>query len=456
VLVVLLAAFGDSFAVTSAGGPAVEAETTVRAGSKVNIVVILTDDQPVGTMDAMRTVKRRIKHKGVTFSNAVVPTSLCCPSRASFLTGRYSHDTGVWTNRGNEGLGGWRAFRASEKQTIATALDAAEYRTAWIGKYLSGFAHRSPSGYVPPGWDRFEVMAPDRGGDGSYFRYSLIGTTHKHYGRKNRDYSTDVLARRAVRAIAKTPTGTPLFLVYAPYAPHLPFLPAPRHRDTWPLEDNVVGFNDKVGDMPQWVRGLPRADADLQREVLTKQHETLLAADEGVKLILDELGPRLDDTLLLYISDNGFMLGTHRIIGKDVPYAQSTNVPAYLRWDGHVSAGTVNRRITPNIDFTKLIADAAGVEWNTDGINPILDDRTGTLLEQVEYSEHPAYCGWRTARYLYVHYATNEEELYDYRRQRTESRNLVIIDRYSDVLTELRGYAQLRCGAEVPGLSWGS
>ena len=112
-----------------------------------NVVLILTDDQRWDTLWAMPTVTREIADRGITFANGFVSNPLCCPSRASILTGQYSHSTGVYTNHGGDLSGGFRAFR--DRSTIATWLHEVGYRTAMYGKYLNGYT----ASYVPPGWD---------------------------------------------------------------------------------------------------------------------------------------------------------------------------------------------------------------------------------------------------------------------------------------------------------------
>ena len=139
-----------------------------------NVVIILSDDERVGLTDAMPVVRSRVKNAGVTFTNYMVPTTLCCPSRASLLTGKFAHGTHVWNN----GLvndppltGGQAGFveGGNESQTLAAVLDTAGYETAFVGKYLNGFIASSPT---PPGWDSF---APFQGQMG-YYDYTLGGS----------------------------------------------------------------------------------------------------------------------------------------------------------------------------------------------------------------------------------------------------------------------------------------
>src|SRR5215213_4461903 len=130
-----------------------------------NIVVILTDDQRADQLGRMPAVAD-LAADGLTFANAYVSNPLCCPSRATILTGRYSHTTGVYRNENTEATGGWQAFRDDERSTVATWLDAAGYRTALVGKYLNGYGG---DGHVPPGWNQWLAYI----GAPGYYDYTL-------------------------------------------------------------------------------------------------------------------------------------------------------------------------------------------------------------------------------------------------------------------------------------------
>ena len=137
-----------------------------------NVVLILTDDQRFDTLKVMPEVQRLLVARGMTLRRAIVTNALCCPSRATILTGRYSHTTGVYANKGP--YGGWPLFRASESSTIATALHDVGYRTALIGKYINEYG--GEAAYVPPGWDRWFALT----GSGSYFDYSIYDDARGH------------------------------------------------------------------------------------------------------------------------------------------------------------------------------------------------------------------------------------------------------------------------------------
>ncbi|MEX0755176.1 MAG: sulfatase-like hydrolase/transferase [Actinomycetota bacterium] len=199
-----------------------------------NIVVILTDDQRADELREMDTVRTELVDRGLLFERAFNTNPLCCPARASLLTGLYSHHTGVWTN-GDEGgeLGGYPAFQSNgnESRTIAAVLDDAGYHTGLVGKYLNN-AVDTP---VPAGWDSWVAFNED---NGRYFDYELVvdtdtadavaPTMEAHAGEAG-DYSTDVLAQRAIAFVEEAPADVPLFLLLATYAPHGVSTPALRH-----------------------------------------------------------------------------------------------------------------------------------------------------------------------------------------------------------------------------------
>ena len=209
-----------------------------------NVVLVITDDQRADSMWVMPAVERLIGDNGVRFSNAVVSNPFCCPSRATILTGMYSHGTGVYANQGADG--GWSTFAATgaERATIATALDAAGYRTGLFGKYLNGYGD-APPGYVPPGWDRWFTFL---GQNGAYFDYTVFDDQRGvlRFGSDPADYSTDVFAREADRFIRTTPAEQPFLLMVTPYGPHDPWTPAPRHQHAF--DDAPVDLGPAFGE----------------------------------------------------------------------------------------------------------------------------------------------------------------------------------------------------------------
>ena len=432
--------------------PVAASQATPFANRRPNIVMIMVDDVPKGMMDAMPKTRRLIVQKGVSFSNGMVPTALCSPSRASTLTGRYAHTTRVYENGvfpSQRKVAGWWAFRKHERSTIATALTRAGYRTGLVGKYLNGFGD-APRKHVPAGWNEFIAF---RGPD--YYDYTLTGTRFERHGHRPSDYSTDVLTRHAVRFVNQTPKRKPLFLYYAPFAAHDPFVPAPRHRGRWHTEKIDGAFNEQdMSDKPRFAQKWKKKSRKVQRREVQKQHEMLMAVDEGVARIVRALGPRARQTLFVFISDNGYLHGAHRFVGKNVPYRLATEVPIAMRWDGAIKPRTVSERLTLNIDVTATIAEAAGISMAMDGRSALTTDRQGTVLEQMN-SGRPPYCGYRTKDWLYVRWSRGRgEELYHYPTDPHEKNSLHNDPRHAAKKAELAALARQACSPPPPKFRW--
>jgi N-acetylglucosamine-6-sulfatase len=390
-----------------------------------NVVLIVTDDQRVGTLDAMPAVRRLLGRRGTRFTHAIASNPLCCPSRASILTGRYSHGTGVYANWGS--AGGWPAFDGSgaESSTIATALDDAGYTTGLFGKYMNRYPE-APSGYVPPGWDRWFVFAEENGAYYDYATFDSQRGTQRH-GSAPPDYSTDVIRRRAVSFIRDTPSTTPFFAMITPYAPHGPATAAPRHDGTFGDEPIPIGpgLSENVADKPSYIRQQRASDPVQMIERARDQLETLSAVDGLVRQVVDVLrsSERLGQTLFIFTSDNGMSNGEHRWRTKVVPYEESIRVPLLVRFDGQVLPDVVRGTLAANVDIAPTIADYAGVTLSgAEGrsLRPVLQGsasqvRDAVLLEHLQFRglPVPTYCGIRTRRFMYTWYATGEHELYD-------------------------------------------
>lgn len=425
-----------------------------------DVVLVLTDDQVKGTWDAMPTVRRQIIEKGTEVDNAVIPTSTCCPSRVSLLTGRHSHSSGVYDNVGDHG--GWTAFveNGGEDETIAVALANEGYRTGYFGKYLNGWVV-APQDYVPPGWDEFMAIrdpsSPQTLGANALYDYELTGTQGtQSFGDDEQDFSTDVLARLASDFVRSTDAEQPLFLVYSTTSPHAPFTPAPRHEGTRDLEPLPAWFSNDVEGKPPWLAEEKPAKPLKTRRNLRDQKEALASVDEGVAEIIDALGPRASDTLFIVMSDNGLQLGSHRLRKKYVPYTRSTSVPMAVRYDGVIEPGTVTSSLVANVDVTATIAEAAGVRLpDIDGRSVLSEEREATVLEGMPNSGRPAYCGVRTEDMLFIHHSGGVfTELYDYRDDPWERRNLADDPAYAGVLAELSAKARQLCSPTPPDFDW--
>ena len=192
---------------------------SLNPSDRPNIVFILTDDQRWDTLKWLPSVQALAAH-GVEFTNAFVTTSLCCPSRTSILTGQYSHTTGVYSNVPPDG--GAPSF--DDSSTLATWLHDGGYETALIGKYLNSY-DLLPKGYIPPGWDEWDVISNLREAL-HYYDYKMNQNgSYVNYGRAPYDYATTVRTELALRFLRTV--NAPFFLYFAPNAPHEPSLPAP-------------------------------------------------------------------------------------------------------------------------------------------------------------------------------------------------------------------------------------
>ena len=347
-------------ALAFAVGPLRAARGAGPGVTRPNIVVILSDDQRWDTLGEMKNVERLLAAHGVTFTNAFVTTSVCCPSRATILTGQYSHDTGVLQNFGPAS---YPAFH--DGSTLPVWLSAAGYRTALVGKYLNDYPIYGHD-RIPPGWSKW--WAIDSRPETRYYDYVLNENGRRvPYGIAPSDYSTTVLGGKAAR-FART-AREPFFLYFAPIAPHPTAVPAPRDISA-PLV--IPGprpdFNERdISDKP-WHRIYkrvlsPRAVSYLNKSIEGRQLRTLRELDRQVGALVHTLEQRgvLDHTIIVFASDNGFLWGEHRLGGKIWPYEESIRVPLVIRVPWQDGGPRKDAHLVLNLDFASTIAQLAGV-----------------------------------------------------------------------------------------------
>jgi len=431
-------------------------EPSVATGSlPPNVILILTDDQVIGTLQKMPHVLDLVA-RGISFRRAFVSNPLCCPSRATILTGLSSGHTGVWTNGyGGNTVGGWRAFRSqgrnddgslfggdgnNEGRTVALSLEQAGYATGLFGKYLNQFQTRA--GDAPPtpiGWTSWHSFL---GGNGDYYDYLTDdnGVLHTH-GKRTSDYSTDVFgdqARRFLRSPQIQGGTQPFFLYFAPFAPHTHMVPSPRDRDVRaPRPFESPAYNERnVSDKPPYVRDRPlfgtRAHNKLRIE-WDHAYGTLRSVDRWLgrfeRVLPDPVRAR---TIFIFTSDNGYEWGDHRLDYKEYPYERSIRVPLIFAGPGIVPG--VTAALVQNADLTPTILDLAGLAgtggpFDGSSLVPVLEGtgpapHTGILLEHLTTTYAPSYCGLRTARWTYVRYRDGFEELYNLERDPNEMHNV--------------------------------
>jgi arylsulfatase A-like enzyme len=436
-------------------GPSPTATTRPTGTPGPNVIVVVTDDQTAGTLQLMPNV-RALAGRGMSFRHAFVSNPLCCPSRASIMTGLTSGHTGVWTNGDHDRRwGGWSSFRHNgldgegaafagtgdnAGRTIALALERAGYRTGLFGKYLNQY--RLPSGEAPPlpvGWtDWFSFV----GKNGAYYDYTMSdGEEVRRYGSAPRDYSTDVIGR-AARTFLRSPDiqdGTsPFFLFLTPFAPHGSMVVGPQDvhvRAPVPFESPAFNEAD-VSDKPPFVRHTrPISPARHERftSAWDRAYGTLRDVDRWVGRLQRALPATVRErTIIVFTSDNGFAWGDHRLTFKGYPYERTIAVPLIIAGPG-VRHGT-NDSIVSNIDIAPTLYALTGVAplGPMDGASlaPALRRRVrirtgGVLLEHLSMRLAPSYCGLRTARWKYVTYRGGQEELYDLRHDPYELTNIV-------------------------------
>ena len=424
-----------------------------------NLVVIQSDDQGLDlfTRQAMPATYRELVDHGTRLRNYITTTPLCCPSRASLLTGQYGHNNGVLANK-------YSLLRRKD-EVLPAWLERAGYRTIHVGKYLNNYDSFASPREPAFGWTDWQTIAVP-----AYYDYDLSDNgSLVHYGTRDRDYSGRVITRRAARAIHESAEGAPFYLQVDYYQPHSdpgrgddcsPY-PIPDPREFGRFADADIprppSFDERdTSDKPAFASGLEPLDTgDL--EALAGKYRCGLAAsrslDRGVERIVDALREtgEIDRTVIAYVSDNGVLHGQHRVpAGKHVAYEEAIRVPGAIRVpSGLLDDGAPASIAAPtaNIDLAPTLLDLAGASpcigedacRVMDGLSmvgslggagpPIPRDRT-LLLELDEEQKPPnrhepcSYAGVATPENIYIRYSraqdatgncvtVDEAELYD-------------------------------------------
>jgi N-acetylglucosamine-6-sulfatase len=430
---------------------------TPAAKGSPNVVFVLTDDLSTNLVPFMPHVMD-MQQRGVTFSNYFVTDSLCCPSRTSILTGRFPHSTGVFTNSAPDG--GFPLFykRGEEKDTFATSLSSAGYRTALMGKYLNDYDPRHTPGqsgpYVPPGWTEWDATGNGYG----EFNYGLNENGRVvSYGTEPKAYLTDVIAAKG-RAFVRSSldAGAPFLLELATFAPHSPYVPAPRDRGLFPgvQAPRAAAFDAPVAGAPAWLAGVPPLDQHATAQIdadFRMRAQAVQAVDQMLGQIEDELraAHQLDNTYIVFSSDNGFHMGEHRLRpGKLTAFDTDIRVPLIVVGPGVPAGRTVDQTVE-NVDlrptFEELTGSRPGSAVEGRSLVPFLRGQTPTGWRTAALVEHhgpvsrrtgepdravpfsgnpPTYEAMRTATTLYVEYADGEREYYDTTNDSAELTNL--------------------------------
>lgn len=391
-----------------------------------NVLIIMTDDQPVGTLSVMPATRNYFVTRGTRYINAFSTNPMCCPARAALMSGRYTHNNGVRTNED--------AHELDQGSTLQRHLRDAGYHTAFYGKYLNRWRGD------PPHFDRWALIT----GPYEHFdtEWNVDGEQQSVDG-----YWTDALAEKSVELLGELEARDPqpwLLYISAP-APHAPYAVSPAHRGSpvpgW-KDDPSVPERDK-SDKPRYVRQA-RASGRAAARVARRQMRMLRSVDDLVAKVMTMMA-ELDeeDTIAFFVSDNGYLWGQHGLLGpapsKGNPYTRSVKVPMLMRWPGRVAEGHVDRRLVGFIDIAPTILAAAQVDpdpgYPQDG-RSLLDAWTRARILNEFWRKRdaaddvaPHWASLRTARYSYVEYRARGRivfrEYYDLDEDPYELRNLL-------------------------------
>ena len=473
---------GDGAAQPPAGGQSAggagAAGSSAAGSERPNVVVVMTDDQDIASVDQLPQIQA-LAETGTTFTHAVATTPQCCPSRATFLTGQYAHNHGVLSNKAPDG--GFAALDST--RTLPVWMSAAGYRTGHVGRYLNGYGNRAVGTdprEIPPGWDDWQV--PVKHTEFRMFNYVMNENgSLTDYGDSARDYQTDVVARKAAKFVRQNASRPdPFFLSVASLAPHkegvldkLPDAPrnprpAPRHLralDDLPIPRAASYDEADVTDKPRSVSRLPALSAAKVRdlEVLNRSRvESLLAVDDLVgRLVrtLEESG-ELENTLVIFTSDQGFLFGEHRLVGKGTLYEGAIRVPLIMSGPG-IEPGAVRDQLVANVDLAPTILDLASAEPDLapDGSSMLplaadesaADERSYLLelqgvpgvsdaargREPDTFLENETVFAVRSPGFYYAEHPNGEVELYDLESDPDQLENVASESAYSSAVTDL-------------------
>jgi arylsulfatase A-like enzyme len=427
-------------------------EGTESSADRPNVVFVLADDLDYASAQQMPEIGTLLAEEGLSFEEAFVSHPVCCPSRATILTGLYDHNHDVLSN--NYPSGGFQKFvdEGHEENSIAVGLQEGGYRTGFFGKYLNGYPAGDPT-HTPPGWDEWYGKLDGQ----KLYDYSINENGEEvSYGSEEGDFYTDVLSGQATHFVGRSaPEDQPFFAYVAPTAPHGPATPAERHEGAFADEEvpHPPSYDEEdVSDKPSPIRDAERIseeDASNIDDYYRQRLEAMLAVDEMVGSLVDELeaAGELDNTYIFFTSDNGWFGGEHRIrSGKNRTYEESARVPLFVRGPG-VAAGTTTEKLTLNTDFAPTFAQLAGVSFPADGrsLTPLLRGeessspwRLSVLLEKLPQEDsseeekgkakakagaggvpkagadgQAAFEAVRTQTHKYVEYDNGDVELYD-------------------------------------------
>ena len=360
----------------------------LAAGSAPTIVVIVADDMRFD----FRKVLTNLDASWIDCTAASIETPLCGPARAGLFRGTYSYRTGVTNNA--------TTYKMPDNDTIATRIKGAGYKTVLIGKYLNDYPWTKGRTYVPPGWDVWYAAGSSNWKPGA-------------------QHTTDYVFGLAASQVGATPLTTPLFLYLGPQAPHLPARPPARYANSpVTLPDKPPSFNEAdVSDKPPPDNAAKPLTQSQLAQVETDRlniGRSLLGVNDGLATLLAALVPRLDGCAIFFTSDNGYLLGEHRLFKKGEPYEEPSRIPFLVRWPG--VAGRTEPGLISSVDLSATVCTFAGAaKPSSDGVDlsPLLT--ASTAVRDAAYIEAAgtAWDALRTTQFKYAEYAKGGRALYD-------------------------------------------
>jgi len=432
------------------------AQPLINAGKKPrNVIFILSDDHRYDFMGFLNKPKflktpnmDRMAREGAYIKYATVSTALCSPSRASILTGQFAHRHGVVDNNSRVPAG---------TRFFSQDLQKAGWQTAFMGKWHMGHASDEPR----PGFHKWISFK----GQGVYFNptFNIDGKRVKRQG-----HVSDLLTEYALDWLKNDRDQDKPFLLYLSHkAVHGMFEPAKRHLgkyDDVKLEypKSMANTEENYKGKPQWVKEQRNSwhgvdhmyHGQMDFDTFYRRYcETLLSVDESIGRVIKYLeGNNLaENTLVMYMGDNGFVFGEHGLIDKRHMYEESMRVP-FLAWcPGMIEPGSVIEELIQNIDIAPTVMDVAGLSTpeRMDGQSflPILQGKKTPWRDNAFYEYYwernfphtPTTHGVRTNRYKYIHYhgIWDIDELYDLRNDSAEMNNLIDSPEHQDLIKQL-------------------
>lgn len=451
-LVAGLSSAHSATAGTNGANGAVTTSTQATAGdARPNIVLITADDMRKSDLAWMPQTRRLLRDAGVQVHGFLSNHPLCCPARAEILTGQYGQNNGVLSNRGPGG--GYSALRDPDNH-VGTWLQQAGYKTAMVGKHLNGW---EDTRHHQRGWT---VLDPTLRGVDSPYDITMYNNGNPQ--RVTGDYTADLMGQRTVRYINRfSASGSPFFIWTSQLPPHgmrwdgqyheAP-MAAPRHRTlyagaTSPSVQDPAYNEANVSDKPRTVAKATKLSTAHVNDVHRARIRSLRAVDDQVKATVDALrsAGELSQTYIVFTSDNGYLMGEHRLMNKNHPYEQSITVPLLARGPG-LAAGTTRNATYSMVDLAPTFADLAGVTPGraVDGRTMAPTLRAGApgyrdVLIQSSIYELGTEWWWRGIRsddFVYVRWNDGFEELYDRHADPAQLRNVAGDPAYASVRTD--------------------